>query len=278
MIRTTVDAPWHGIDDATMRFLELHETLSHAMGGRTFRDLGDCIMLTSESEGDPFYNRVGAIRWPEGAGAFDRRVAEVIALFGSMDRRPNVWASVGFNTPSDLADRLVSLGFVAQEGGHVMVLVREPVRPRVAPRLAVERLDGATAVPPARVDEIAGLLVAAFGVDPERERAIAADTARAFESPAFHVALIREEGAAVAVGKRYTFDGASYLSSIGTRPEAWGRGYGSLLTTVLTTDALDGDSAFVHLGVHARNARAIDVYRRVGFEPVGGLAIDYLLI
>ncbi len=278
MIVTTAEPPWHGIDAAAMRFLEVHESRSHAMGGRTYRDLGDCVLVHSETEAEPFYNRVGAIRWPEDPDAFDRRVAEVITLFATLGRRPNLWAAAGYNTPTDLADRLVGLGFVPQEGGHVMVLVREPAEPEADPDVTVERLDGAAPVAPGRIDEIARLLVEAFGIEAERGAGIADETARAFESPSFHVSLIRVGGEAVAVGKRYTFEGASYLSSIGTRPNAWGRGFGSLLTRSLVRDSLADSCPLVHLGVHARNVRAIDVYRRVGFETIGGLAIDYLLV
>ena len=60
-----------------VHYLERHETAANAVGGRTLRDLGDCLFLYTEDEREPFGNRVGALRWPSAPAAFDARLAEI---------------------------------------------------------------------------------------------------------------------------------------------------------------------------------------------------------
>lgn len=273
--------PFHGLDEAAFRFIEVHETRAHALGGRLIRDLGDCVLLHAPGDRDPFFNRVAAVRWPRDPIRFERRLADLFALFAGLDRRPHIWTAPAFNTPADLGLRLVEQGFREVGAGYVMALVRPPghERRRPEPGVTVERLHGGPGVTvrDQTVREIARLLGESFAVDPDRHEAIAAEVLEAFGSPAFHVCLVRADGEPVAVGKRYTFDGASYLSSIGTRPRHRGRGHGLLVTEVLIEDALAAGSRQVYLGVHAHNDRAISVYRRAGLDIVGGRAGDYLL-
>lgn len=270
----------HGLDEADVHFLEVHEGRSHAIGGRLLHDLGDCIVLTSPRDREPFFNRVGSIRWPERSAAFDRRLAEVLAVFVGLDRRPHAWGSPAFGGPPDLERRLADFGFQDVGGAYVMVAVRETAGPEPPPGVTIERLAGGpgVSVAEARIREIASLLVDAFGVGQEETDAVAAETYAAFASPAFHVVVIREGRHAVAVGKRYSFDGASYLSSIGTDPLAQGRGYGALVTATLAADARLAGSRRIHLAVQHLNDRAIDVYRRCGFEIVGDRVADLLLV
>lgn len=270
----------HGLDEADVHFLEVHEARSHAIGGRIMRDLGDCIVLTSPRDREPFFNRVGAIRWPDDAHAFDRRLSELLTVFAGLDRRPHVWSSAAFGRPGDIERRLADFGFRDVGGTYVMVAVRDVEPTSMPPDVTIERWSGGPGVTPGatRIREIASLLVGAFGVDDEVTDAVAVETQTGFESPAFHVVVLREGARPVAVGKRYTFDGASYLSSIGTDPLSQGRGYGTLLTSVLIADARRAGSRHVHLAVHEDNDRAIDVYRRCGLEIVGDRAGDFLLV
>ena len=90
--------------------------------------------------------------------------------------------------------------------------------------------------------------------------------------------LVRLGGEPAAVAKRATFDGLSYLSSIGTSDWARGRGLGELVTATATADAIAAGSEWIHLGVFADNTAAIRLYRRVGFELLGRPAPDLLLV
>jgi ribosomal protein S18 acetylase RimI-like enzyme len=97
------------------------------------------------------------------------------------------------------------------------------------------------------------------------------------QQPRFHAYLIRIDGEPVATGERYTFDGASYISSIGTRPEWRGRGFGRHITLALAQDSVATGTDLVHLGVYADNTRAIRLYDRLGFGILGARSADMLL-
>ncbi len=229
-----------------MRFLEAHEARSNAHADRVLRDLGDCLLLYAPRDPDPFVNRVTAVRWPRDPGAFDHRIAEIVTLFGSLGRRPCLWTAPAFNTPADLPARLVAHGFREHSRGHMMVLARRPVEPAaLPPEVAVERIAGGTGPGQDRVAGLARLLVEALGAQPGQAPAVAAETAAALRSSALHVVVVRQAGVAVAVGKRFTADGASYLSSIGTLPGQRGRGHGRLVTETLVRDSLAEGSRWV---------------------------------
>lgn len=262
-----------------MLFLESHETRSHAIGNRVLRDLGDALLLHAPHDRDPFFNRVGAIRWPDGQDAFDRRLAEILALFAGLDRRPHFWTPPAYRAPVDIDRRLEEHGFDDLGGAHVMLAVR-PAEPTDSPNTTrVERLHGGpgATLPDDLRREIGWCLAEAFAVEREAREAIELDLAAAIESPHVRFVLIREGSRLVAVGRRFSADGASYLSSIGTEPLARGRGHAALVTRTLTEDAREEGDDHVYLAVHAGNDRAIDVYRRSGFEMIGDRAGDYLL-
>jgi len=274
-------ARWLGVDAAMMRFLDWHEARAHAIGGRQARDLGDAILLHDPNDRDPFWNRLSGLRLPEDPDAFDRRLAELLALFAGLDRRPHVWASPVHQRPEDLGSRLLAHGF-QDLGGGLMMIQADPAALRSAPR----RLDGVDlerhrCPPPAERDrlgdETAGLLVVAFRVDPLVRWRLTVDLARSLAAPELSLYLARVDGVPVATAKRLSFDGASYLSSIGTRPGWQGRGLGSLLTAEACRDAIDEGYAWTYLGVLGENRRARAVYERLGFAVLGGPAGDYLL-
>jgi ribosomal protein S18 acetylase RimI-like enzyme len=114
-------------------------------------------------------------------------------------------------------------------------------------------------------------------VEPGRGPGIEAETVGSLGHPWFTHYLLRVGGLPAAVARRATFDGASYLSSIGTAGWARGRGYGGLVTRAA---AMDGAAAgeWTYLGVFSENTQAIAVYRRVGFERVGGSCPDLVLV
>jgi ribosomal protein S18 acetylase RimI-like enzyme len=271
--------PLWGCDAEEIRFLEIHETRCHALGGRLMRDLGDAVLLFSPRDRDPFVNRVAAVRWPAEKAAFDARVGDILALFAALDRRPHIWASAAFGPP-DLTTRLAEHGFVDTGGGYTMVLIREPPPAPEVPGVLLERYDGGPLVDVRGDDlrDIAGVLVAAFGLTDEHVEPVARETSEALRSPDFHVCLVREGTEPVAVAKRYTFDGATYLSSIGTLPGHRGRGLGRLVTDAVIRDGIAAASRYVYLGVYKDNDPAIELYRRLGMEILGGRGGDFVLL
>jgi ribosomal protein S18 acetylase RimI-like enzyme len=272
-----------GLDRTSLRGLEIHETRVHARPSREIRDLGDALMLFDPEDREPFWNRVSCIEWPDAPAAFDRRLAETLTLFGSLDRIPHIWPPQAFPEPRDLVQRLIGAGFEDLGGGHVMVLrdgqpARDAVADPVPDGIAIERLDRPQPADQERLaDEVALVLGESFDVEPDRRSRLAQDTKLGFEQPDQHVCLVRIDGEPAAVARRTTFDGASYLSAIGTRPAFRGRGLGRIVTAVVTADAVNAGSRWTYLGVFQENEIALRLYEGLGFVTVGPPAPDLVL-
>jgi ribosomal protein S18 acetylase RimI-like enzyme len=266
-----------------VRWLAWHEARSHALISREVRDLGDAWLLYDETDREPFWNRIAGIAWPTEAVAFDRRLAEMFALFAGLDRVPHVWPSPGYDGPSDLVERLVANGFVDHGGGMLMALDPEraagaPSLPPLASDVSVERIHLLAGEPAAAAaTAIGSVLVASFGVEAERRVAIELEAVMGLQTDAYHAILVRVDGQPAAVARRTTFAGGSYLSSIGTDPAFRGRGLGRLVTSLAVSDALAAGSRWTYLGVFAENPVARSLYDSLGFVAVGGVSPDLLL-
>lgn len=248
------------------------------------RDLGDALLLYDPLDPEPFWNRLEGICWPSESDAFDRRLGEIGILFASIGRQPHIWLAPPHDEPQDLAARLAANGFEDMGKGLLMV-ASDGERARAAlgaplpadadlERLSVIRGPTAELV----ADAIVGVLFDAFGVGESRRPAIVAETVASLADPRFTHYLVRRAGEPVAVARRATFDGLSYLSSIGTRDHARGAGFGRLATASALVDALDAESEWVHLGVFADNMPAIALYERLGFVASGEPGADMMLI
>jgi GNAT superfamily N-acetyltransferase len=273
-------APWLGLSAEALRFLEAHQARAMAIPGRGWRDLGDAVMLFSANESEPFFNRLVAVRWPAEPRTFDDRLREACKLFEALDRRPHVWVSPGLSEPADLVARLAANGFRDQGGGYDMVLVCEPSVDELVPlpdgailqRWHHSSEDGI----PARAEAIATVIHEAFGVPRERHGNLVREISLTLSRPDFHACVVTVDGVPVATGQRYTFDGASYLSSIGTLRKWRGRGLASRITNVLAADSIAEGVDLIYLGVYADNAPAVQLYRRLGFAVLGDRSADML--
>jgi GNAT superfamily N-acetyltransferase len=271
------------IDKATMRWLLLHEARIHAIPGRDLRDLGDAILLHDAQEAEPFWNRIEGLAWPSDPSAFDKRLTEILVLFASLGRTPHIWASPLHDSPVDLVARLEANGFRDLGSSHLMLLsdtapAHDGAEAELPKNVTLERL---STVEPGDVGDaviaIANVLVDAFDVEPERATGIQGETASSLRHPWFTHYLARIDGVPASVARRATFEGATYLSSIGTSGWARGRGLGSLVTRAAVADARAAGSRWTYLGVFADNPTAIGIYERAGFEQLGGAAPDLLL-
>ncbi|TFG68711.1 MAG: GNAT family N-acetyltransferase [Thermomicrobiales bacterium] len=267
-----------------MRRLLLHEGRVHARPSRVLRDLGDAILLTDPDEPEPFWNRLEGLRWPRDPEAFDRRLTQALVQFATLARQPHIWASPIHDAPSDLVARLAANGFRDMGSGNVMVLT-DPGPGNAA--LAAQLDRGVTIERLARVDgraaeraagELVAVLLDAFEADPRRAPALEQDTVVSLGHPWFTHYLVRVDGVPASVARRATFEGASYLSSIGTAGWARGRGLGGLITRYASADAVRAGSDWTYLGVFADNRVAIHTYERSGFKRVGRPAPDLLLM
>ena len=267
-----------------MRRLLVHEARVHAVPGRELRDLGDSILLHDPNDPEPFWNRLEAVAWPSAADAFDRRLAEIGVLFATLGRQPHIWASPSHDAPPDLAARLVANGFEDVGPGLLMVsqddsAARDTLERPLAPATTMERLAairGRAAVDIA--EAVVSVLLDAFGVDEARTPGIRGETIASLGDRRFTHYLVRKHGEPVAVARRATFDGVSYLSSIGTVERARGRGLGGLVTAAALVDGIAAGSEWVHLGVFSENVSAFRLYERLGFVPSGEPGPDMVLI
>jgi ribosomal protein S18 acetylase RimI-like enzyme len=272
------------IDPPTMRRLLLHEARVHAIPNRVLRDLGDSILLHDRVVDEPFWNRVEGVRWPAEPDGFDRRLTEILVLFASIGRKPHIWASPAHDAPTDLAARLAANGFRDMGPGCVMALT-DPVPSEEAttaptpPGVTIERLAGLTGGAAATAaGAVVEVLIDAFDVDAAGRPIIEAENIASLGHPWFTQYLVRVDGVPAAAARRATFEGASYLSSIGTAGWARGRGLGSLVTRIAAAEAIAAGSEWTYLGVFADNAVAIGLYERSGFARVGQPAPDLLLV
>ena len=272
------------LDAAEARWLAWHEACAHGLIGREVRDLGDGVLLHDPVDHEPFWNRIAGIAWPQEAKAFDRRLAEIFGLFSSLDRVPHLWPTPGFDAPDDLVARLLSHGFEDMGAGLLMAFDPDGPEPAAAgsigsaPGLTIERLHrtaGPAAEEAARA--IALVLGESFGVEPDRVGAIEQETLVLLGRDEFHACLARIDGEPAATARRTTFAGASYLSSIGARPQFRGRGLGRLVSEAVLRDAIDARSRWTYLGVFAENVVARRMYEGLGFVALSAPGPDLLL-
>jgi ribosomal protein S18 acetylase RimI-like enzyme len=273
------------IDATTVRRLLRHEAEVHAIHGRTLRDLGDSLLLYDADEPDPFWNRVEAIQWPADPTAFDRRLAEIGVLFASIGRQPHFWTSPPHDEPADLVARLLANGF--EDVGDGLLLVARDVEPARAalramalgPDTTLQRLhatSGRDAQPAA--EAIVSVLLNAFGVGEDRRPTVVAETRLTLADDRFTHYLVRRDGRPVAVARKATFDGISYLSSIGTVDAARGLGLGRFVTASAMIDAAAEGCELIHLGVFSENVPARRLYEGLGFQMSGDPGPDLLLV
>jgi len=273
-------SPWFGLTPEQLRFLEVHPARAVSIAGRGWRDFGDSVMLFSAGEKEPFFNRLTAVRWPEDPQAFDARLRLALQVFEELDRKPYIWVIPTLSTPTDLTARLEANGFVDQGGGYDMLLVRDPSEyPDVAlPRGAVLERWNNPAGPDraALADALAVVIGESFSIPDSRRANLAVEIELTLQRPCFHAYLLRIDGEPVATGERYTFDGASYLSSISTRPAWRGRGFARLITLALARESIAAGANLVYLGVYADNVGAIRLYDHLGFSTLGHRSADML--
>ena len=195
-----------------------------------------------------------------------------------------MWVSPPHDTPDDLAARLLANGFESAGDGLLMVVAdgsaaqvaaaRSPSPGSVLHRFQRLREEPARAA----AEAIVAVLVAAFEVGAERRASIVTETMATLADPRFVHYLVTVDDEPAAVTRRATFDGLSYLSSIGTTPGAQGRGLGRWVTATATADGLAAGSDWVHLGVFADNSPAVGLYESLGFRPSGAPGPDLILV
>lgn len=262
------------VDDATIRTIERHEAHAHAIPHREVRDLGDSVVLHDPRDSDPFWNRMASVRWPADAAGFDRRFAQMLTLFAALGRTPHVWPSPAGSQPADLVERLAAHGFRDIGGGHVMVLHDPAACPPLHPTepgrgVTIHAIAAPGDADPADCDHLGLVLAEAFGALPGRAAELAADLRATLDDPRVVLVLVRVDGEPAAAAKATTFDGFTYLSSIGTRDVFRGRGLAGLATRHALAASRGRTAGRAYLGVFSGNAPALRLYSRLGFATLG---------
>jgi ribosomal protein S18 acetylase RimI-like enzyme len=185
-----------------------------------------------------------------------------------------VWPSPAHAGPPDLAARLVANGFREIGRGHLMVLEDPTACPPVGPRDVPLGVELRTIASPADVagrelEDAALVLAEAFGALPGRSAELTDELRHTLDDPRVVVVLASADGQPAAVAKATTFEGCTYLSSIGTRGRFRGRGLGALVTRRAVEAGLAQGPELTYLGVFSDNEPALRLYGRLGFESVG---------
>jgi ribosomal protein S18 acetylase RimI-like enzyme len=118
-------------------------------------------------------------------------------------------------------------------------------------------------------DELGVVLAESFGAPPGRAEQLAADLRLTLDDPRVLLVLVRVDGEPAVSAKATTFDGFTYLSSIGTRGAYRGQGLAGLATRHAMAVAGARDAGRTYLGVLSDNEPALRLYTRLGFASVG---------
>jgi hypothetical protein len=249
-----------------VRFLEIHETRAHALGGRLMRDLGDCVLLHAP--------RPRSILQPRGrtplAGvpdAFDQRLAEILALFvGLRPSAPRLdVAGVRPARPRGPSRRLRLPG---SRWGLRHAACAAACLPS---RAAATRNDSRETPRRTRrhgredaIRDIGRVLVESFRVEQDDREPIEAETNESFRSARSRSASSAWTGAgrgrqAVHVRRREHTSRRSARGP-GTGAAATGRSSRTRSSAICRWRAIRSPGAF------ADNDRAIELYRRAGLE------------
>ena len=283
------------VDLDAARRLMLHELEVQVTAGRELRDLGDGWLLHDPVDPEPYWNRLVGPAWPGDEGRFARRLDEVITLFASLDRIAHIRPLPIGNEPPDLAARLLANGFEQLAADVRMVLVDRAPSERLAAafstgratagRWAIARFPDGAGRPAGGAlgrgpwaSEASLVLMEAFGVDPLRRPLLEGDLLASVLRAGCSILVLYDDGEPVATARRTTVGGATYLSSIGTRPTWRGRGLGALVTALAVVDADSDPRHLVHLVVDVSNVGGRRLYERLGFVTVGEPVPDLLAL
>ena len=273
------------------RRLVRHEADAAALAGRTVVELGDGFLIVDPAGPESWRSWAAGLRMPANGDAFDRRLAEVMTLFGAHTRRPSIRVDPIADAPPDLGRRLQDHGFRPSDAslrmwfpaGELDEIARAADTRRASARASGSgddvglQLLGGPATPeidpsdPA-IEEATEVMGAAFGVAPRRGAEL-----RAGVSTGMMIGLVRAGGIAVAAGRAACVGDAAYLSAIGVDPRWRRRGFGQLITAALSVAAIRTGAQVVHLNVDPSNTNAWRMYQSLGFRAATPAVVRFVL-
>jgi ribosomal protein S18 acetylase RimI-like enzyme len=271
------------------RRLAHHEAKVAAQSGRRVVELNDGFLVVDASGAESWRSWAGGLDWPADTDAFDRRLGELITLFGMHDRKPSIRVDAVADRPADLDRRLHRHGFRPADASLRMWLPADRLdtvvrfatpatgRPQSGP---ADSVDVALLAGPAvtdldatdpSIDDAIAVMAAAFGVAPRRGAELRAGASGTT------IGLVRAGGIAVAAGRSAYLDGAAYLSAIAVDPLWRRRGFGRIVTAALAVAAIRYGAAVVHLNVDPANTTAWKMYSSLGFLAASPATVRFVL-
>jgi ribosomal protein S18 acetylase RimI-like enzyme len=250
------------------------EARAHRWPRRAVRDVLGGLLVHDPEDHEPVFNRLVDPDLPEADSQFDDWLRRVRVVFDRIARRPHLWLTA----PSEDARiaRLERAGFGQVGASRYMYLDDRSAIGLAVPSGAtpagatIERIDATTHDPLRAARDVAAVIADAFELDPAFHVLVEHDVVEMLDVAAISFVLARVEGEAVAVARRTTEGRASLLAAIGTRRGYRTRGFGRLVTSTATRDALAAGSDTVFLGVEDGNDAARHLYERLGYTFADG--------
>jgi N-acetylglutamate synthase len=223
-------------------------------------DLGG-LLVTLPGRG-PGYNFAACVRWT--AADVPARLTALRRRFGAAGEWPTLIVAEGLTEPAGLAERLAAEGWVELERERIYFARSQPTVPHLSPALRIEAVTARTAAECEQIEQ------RVFGLAERHADSRARNLARAIDAGALRAYLVRLDGVAVASARLSIENGLAAISGVGVLPEHRRAGLATLVTAIVTRAGLALGSSLVWLSVDERNAPALKVYRRLGYQPTFG--------
>ena len=249
------------------------EARAHRWPRRTIREVLGGWLVHDPDDHEPVFNRLVDPVLPDADTDIDDWLRAVREVFDRIARRPHLWLTAPFDDARIAGIERAGFGQVG--ASRYMYLddrsaLELAASVGTANGVAVERVDMTTPDRLRAARDVAAVIADAFELDPAFHVLIEADVVEMLEVPAISFVLVRVEGEAVAVARRTTDGRASLLAAIGTRRGYRTRGFGRLVTSTATQDALAAGSETIFLGVEDGNDAARHLYERLGYAFADG--------
>ena len=243
-----------------LQAIELQLAALPVHSGATLEELPELgVALLSAPGMGPGLNFAACLRWPaEGVAERLGRLQEHMQLLGEW---PALVVAEGLSEPTDLPLWLETNGWIDLERERVMWTRHPPTVPHLDPSLRVEAVTRRSAAEFERVER------EVFGVAAARAEERAKRVAAGVEEGDLRAYVVRLRGLPVATARLAAGEGVAGIFGVGVSAGHRRQGYGSLVTAIATRAGLATGAKLVWLSVEEGNAPAMELYRKLGYQP-----------
>jgi ribosomal protein S18 acetylase RimI-like enzyme len=245
-------AEQEGIERGQARLVELG-------GARRTEDPGLGATLLSWPGRGPSFNHATCLRWT--AEAWQAGAGVVAERLAGGGETPCLVVSEGLTTPTDLAERLTTAGWLELGSEVVMWTRRAAAVPHLDGRLRLE------AVTAPRVAAYEAVERDIFGISDREADDRREALASSIDGGNLRVYLVQEAGRPVATARLFVEDGLAAIHGLGVVTDARRRGLGAYLTTIVTRAGLALGASLVWLSVDPENTAAVSLYAGLDYRP-----------